>query len=397
MKFREVHLNPTQRRLARAANVEDLRKIARKRLPKGVFDYIDGAADTEWTMRENSSGFKRIAFRPRILRDVSNIETKTTLLGKTIDFPLVLAPTGFGRIAHSQGELAVARSADRANLPYTLSTLGTRSIEEVSAVSKGRKWFQVYVWKDRELLKEMLQRASVHGFEAIMITVDTPILGRRERDIRNGFTLPPKIGIDTLLSGMIRPGWVWDFLRAEPITFANVGGSHQGGDKSPIYLSEYINGQFDPSLSWSDVEWFQKHWKGPIILKGIQTVADAQLAAKAGVDAIALSNHGGRQLDYSPAMVDLVAPVADAVGDQVEIICDGGIRHGSDIVKAVALGARACMLGRPYLYALGAGGEAGVDFLLETLRRGFGDTLALTGTKKTSDLNRDIVHLRDHR
>ena len=188
IKFREVHLNPTQRRLARAANVEDLRKIARKRLPKGVFDYIDGAADTEWTMRENSSGFKRIAFRPRILRDVSNIETKTTLLGKTIDFPLVLAPTGFGRIAHSQGELAVARSADRANLPYTLSTLGTRSIEEVSAVSKGRKWFQVYVWKDRELLKEMLQRASVHGFEAIMITVDTPILGRRERDIRNGFT-----------------------------------------------------------------------------------------------------------------------------------------------------------------------------------------------------------------
>jgi len=395
IRFRSFEFNAELRRLSRAACVADLRRISSRRLPKGVFDYIDGAAEDEIALARNLAAFGKIEFRPRVLRNVANIKTSTTLLGQPLAFPLVLAPTGFTRIAHSQGELACARAAHRAAIPYTLSTLGTRSIEEVAAVSEGRKWFQVYVWKDRGRVKEMLDRARDNDYEAIMITLDTPVLGRRERDIRNGFTLPPKIGLDTILSGLIHPGWTLDFLRADPISFANVSGQSDGGDKNPIVLADYINNQFDPALSWHDVEWFQEHWKGPIILKGIQTVADARLAAQSGVDAIALSNHGGRQLDQGPAIAELVAPVADAVGNDVEIICDGGIRRGSDIVKAVALGARACMMGRPYLYALGAGGEKGVDFLLDHLQQGVEQTLALIGEREVTNLDRDMLRWRD--
>lgn len=394
LRFRRFEWNSALRRLSRAANVADLRAIAQRRLPQGVFDYIDGAAEDELSLRRNINAFRGIEFRPRVLRDVSRIDTATTLLGRPLAFPLVLAPTGFTRIAHSQGELAVARAAERAEIPFTLSTLGTRSIEEVAHVSKGRKWFQVYVWRDKGLTQAMLDQAAANDFEAIMITVDTAVLGRRERDVRNGFTLPPKIGIDTILSGITHPGWTWDFLRGGPIAFANVGGQAQGGDKDPVVLADFINSQFDPGLSWKDVEWFQSRWKGPVILKGIQTVEDAVLAAKAGVQAIALSNHGGRQLDYAPAIAELVAPVADAVGDRVEILCDGGIRRGSDIVKAVAMGARACMMGRPYLYALGAGGQAGVDHVLGHLRDGFEQTMALTGIPRVSDLTPDLIRWR---
>ena len=395
IRFRHFEWNPALRRLARAACTDDLRRIAENRLPGGVFDYIDGAAEDESALERNCRAFDKVGFHPRVLRDVSQVKSQTTLLGQPLSFPLVLAPTGFTRIAHSQGELAAARAAERAGLPYTLSTLGTRSIEEVAAVSEGRKWFQVYVWKDRGLVKEMLERAAQHQFEAIMITVDTPVFGRRERDIRNGFTLPPQMGFDTLLSGVTHPGWAWDFLRADPITFANVGGRSEGGDKDPIVLADYINSQFDPALSWHDVEWFQQHWKGPIILKGIQSVEDARLAAQSGLEAIALSNHGGRQLDQGPAIVDLVAPVADAVGDEIEIICDGGIRRGSDILKAVALGARACMIGRPYLYALGAGGEKGIDFLLQHLHEGLRQTMALVGSNDILELDSDLIIERE--
>ncbi|MGI9590078.1 MAG: alpha-hydroxy acid oxidase [Myxococcota bacterium] len=394
LRFRRFETDPVLRRLARAASVDDLRCMARRRLPGGVFDYIDGGAEDERTLARNAAAFERLEFRPRVLVDVAKVDTATTLLGRPVDFPLVLAPTGFTRIADPQGELAVARAAERANLPYTLSTLGTRSIEEVAAVSGGRKWFQVYVWRDRELVKEMLQRAAASGYEAIMITVDTAVLGRRERDVRRGFTLPPKIGLDTLLSGALHPGWTWDFVRAEPIAFANVVGRGVGDGSDPVNLADYINSQFEPALSWKDVEWFQSQWEGPIILKGVQTVADARLAAEAGVQAIALSNHGGRQLDGAPAPLELVAEVADAVGDRVEILCDGGVRRGSDIVKALALGARACMVGRAYLYGLAVGGERGVDFVLEHLREGFARTLALTGQPRISELTPELVRWR---
>jgi len=391
LRFRRFEFDAVTRRLSRAASVNDLRLIARRRVPRGVFDYIDGAAEDERCMAANAARFGAVEFRPRVLRDVGSVDTTTTLLGHRLPLPLVLAPTGFTRIADPQGELAVARSAARAGLPYTLSTLSTRSIEEVAAVSAGPKWFQVYVWRDRGLVKEMIDRAQESGFETLMLTVDTAVLGRRERDVRRGFSLPPKIGPATLVDGAVHPAWTWNFVRAEPIRFANVVGRSVGDGGDPVSLADYIGEQFDPALSWSDVEWMRSVWNGPIVLKGIQTVDDALLAVESGVEAIALSNHGGRQLDDAPAIIDLVAPVADAVGGRVEIICDGGVRRGSDIVKAVALGATACTIGRAYLYGLAAGGERGVDHVLGLLDSDVRRTMALVGARSVSELTRDLV------
>lgn len=395
VRFRKLELDATTRRLSKAADVKDLRRLAHKRLPGGVFDYIDGAAEDELSLGRNSAAFQRVEFSPDVLNDVGEVDTSSTLLGRPVAFPLVLAPTGFTRIADPEGELAVARAAQRAGLPYTLSTLSTRSIEEVAEVSNGDLWFQVYVWRDRGLVADMLQRADAAGYTTIVITVDTAVLGRRERDVRRGFSLPPKIGLDTIIDGALHPGWTWDFIRAEPIKFANVVGSTAGDGSDPVSLSEYINSQFDPSLSWDDIDWFRAQWDGDIVIKGIQSVRDAQRAADAGVEAIALSNHGGRQLDGAPAPLELVAPVADAVGGRLEIICDGGVRRGSDIVKAVSLGATACMAGRAYLYGLGAGGEAGVDFVLEQFRLGVERTMALCGRSTVKELGDDIVRWRN--
>ena len=396
VRFRRFELDPTKRRLATVANVDDLRRIAKRRLPGGVFDYIDGGAEDERTMRANSAAFGKYGFRPRVLRDVSDIDTGTTLLGRPIPLPLVLAPTGFTRIAHPQGELAVARAADRAGLPYTLSTLSTRSIEEVSAVNPdGHWWFQVYVWKDKGLLRDMIDRAAAAKYEALAITVDTANLGRRERDVRRGFELPPKLGLGTVLDGAVHPSWTWKFVRAEPIRFANIASSSAATDQpegsSAVNLADTFATQFDARLSWDDVEWFRSAWSGPIVIKGVQSIEDARLAADAGVDAIALSNHGGRQLDDAPAPLDLVAPVADAVGGRVEIICDGGVRRGSDIIKAVALGATACMAGRAYLYGLAAGGEPGVDKVLGLLADDVRRTMALLGVTRISELTPEYL------
>ncbi len=392
LRFRPLETDPVARRLRRAASVADLRRIARRRLPRGVFDYIDGGAEDERTLAANSAAFARTTFRPRVLRDVGTVDPATTLLGRPLPVPLVLAPTGFTRIADPDGELAVARAASRAGLPYTLSTLSTRSIEEVAAASgDGPRWFQVYVWRDRGMVREMVERAAAAGYEALVLTVDTAVLGRRERDVRAGFTLPPKIGPGTLVDGALHPAWTWAFVRSEPIRFANVVGGEVGDGSDAVSLSDYINSQFDPSLAWRDVEWLRSVWDGPIVLKGIQTVDDAVLAAEAGVEAIALSNHGGRQLDSAPAPLDLVAPVVDAVGDRVEVICDGGVRRGSDIVKAVALGARAAMAGRAYLYGLGAAGERGVDHVLGLLDADVRRTMALVGARTLGDLDRATV------
>jgi L-lactate dehydrogenase (cytochrome) len=293
---------------------------------------------------------------------------------------------------HPEGERATARAAARAGIPFTLSTLSTYSIEEVTAAAPdGARWFQVYVWRDRGLLKEMIDRAGAAGYEALVLTVDTARLGRRERDVRRGFTMPPKLGIGTLLDGALHPGWTWEFMRAEPIRFANVVGRDAGDGADAVSVADYINHQFDPSLSWRDVDWMREVWDGPLVIKGIQTVADARLAADAGVDAVALSNHGGRQLDSAPTPIELVEPVADAVGDRVEIICDGGVRRGGDIVKALALGARACMAGRVHLYGLAAGGERGVDHVLHMLERDVRRTMALIGAASVKEVTRDLV------
>ncbi len=394
LRFRRLELNPTTRRLRAAVDMGDLRRLAERSLPRGVFDYVDGGAEDELTLRRNVEAFQRLEFRPRVLRDVGAVDTTRRLLGRTLPLPLVLGPTGFTRIVAPEGELAVARSAARHGLPYTLSTLSTRSIEEVAAASDGPKWFQVYVWRDRGLVREMLERADRAGYEAIVLTVDTPVLGRRERDVRHGFTLPPQLGLETLLDGVRHPAWTWRFVRSDPIEFANVAGRSAAEVTDAVHLADYISAQFDPTVSWPDLEWFRSHWSKPIVVKGIQSVDDAVVAADLGLDAIALSNHGGRQVDGSPAPLELVAPVAAAVGGRVEIICDGGIRRGGDIVKAMALGATVGMIGRAYLYGLGAAGERGVDHVLEHLADGMRRTMALIGHPTISDLSSASVSWR---
>ena len=393
VKFRKLEINRTNRLLRKAANVDDLRKLAKRRLPIGVFDYIDGGAEDEITLRKNVEAYKKVSFKPRVLRDMANIDTSTSLFGRRLDFPLVLAPTGFTRIAHSEGELAAVRAATRAGIPFTLSTMATRSIEECASVAESdtRLWFQIYTWKDRSVVKNLVERADAAGFEAVCLTVDTAVLGRRERDVRRGFTLPPEVGLGTIIDGIKNPGWTWDFLTADPIRFANVEGLTSIDGSKAVDLAEHMKSQFDPGLSWSDVEWLRSIWKGPILIKGIQTVEDALIAVDSGVEAIAISNHGGRQLDGAPAPFDLLPEVAEAIQNRLEIICDGGVRRGSDIVKAVSLGATAVMAGRPYLYALGACGERGVDHVLGLLHEGVERTMALTGAASVDDLTRELI------
>ena len=404
IRFRRFERNSPLRRLNKAANIEDLRKICMRRLPAGVFGYIDGAAEDERTVQRNTAVYSQITFKPRVLRDVANINLSTGVLGVPVSFPFIISPTGFTRIAHPLGEIAVARSAAENQIPFTLSTMATRSIEEIAALANpafqdksdrmpdaARNWFQVYVWKDRGLLKELLDRAKDTHFEAIMITVDTAVLGRRERDVRKGFTLPPKVGVDTIFDGMKHPAWTWGLLRNDPIRFANVVGSGTEDGSTAITLADHVNAQFDQSLSWKDIEWFRDLWDGPIVLKGIQTVEDAKIAASQEIDAIALSNHGGRQLDDAPAPLELIEPVIQSVNGEIEVYCDGGIRRGSDIVKAMALGATACMAGRPTFYGLGAAGQRGVDWVLDFLQDGMARTMALLGVRDVHDLGREHI------
>jgi L-lactate dehydrogenase (cytochrome) len=398
VRFRRFERDPVKRRLARVASVHDLRKLAARRLPGGVFCYVDGAAEDEHTLQANADAFADYTFRPRVLRDVSAIDPAVTILGRPAPLPIVLAPTGFTRLVDpTDGELAVARAAARAGLPYTLSTMATRSIEDVAAASGyGRRWFQVYVWRDRGLVKDMIDRAREHGYDTLMLTVDTAVLGRRERDVRRGFTLPPKIGLDTIVDGVLHPAWTSRFVRSDPIRFANIAGrgSAIGDGASAVSLAEFVNAQFDQGLCWADVDWMRSIWNGPLLLKGIQTVEDARIAAEHGVDAVSVSNHGGRQLDHAPAALDLVAPVADAIGDRLEVYCDGGVRRGSDVLKAIALGARACLIGRAYLYGLAAGGEAGVDFVLDLFAADLRRTMALLGVNRLDELTPDYVERR---
>ena len=363
-------------------------------MPRGAFDYVDGAAEDERTLAQNSGAFGRIEFRPNVLRDVSEIDTTTSLFGKRLPMPLILAPTGYTRLTNSEGELAVARAAGRAGVPYSLSTMSTYNIEDVAAAAEGPKWFQVYTWKDRGLVKELVARAASAGYEALWLTVDTAVLGRRERDVRRGFSVPPEIGLGTIVDGILHPAWTLDFITSDPIVFANVVGHEAHGSSDPIALADHVMQNFDQRLSWDDVEWLQSIWDGPLVLKGIQTVEDAQRAVQLGVQGIGLSNHGGRQLDDAPAPIELVEPVAQAIQGQAAVICDGGVRRGSDIVKALALGADACSIGRPYLYAMGAAGERGVDHVLQFFREGLERTMALTGRTSIAEIDRDLVRWR---
>ena len=395
-RIRRFEPNRAKRRLSRAASVADLRELARRRLPAGVFDYIDGAAEDELTMERNAAAFDKWEFAPRVLRDVSALDTSVDLLGRRHPVPFALAPTGFTRIVCPDGELAVARAAARKGIAYSLSTLSTRSIEEIREVSDGPLWFQLYFWRDRGLVADWLQRAADCDYEALLVAVDTPVFGRRERDVRRGFTLPPTLGPDTVVDGLRRPGWTWSLLRSDPITFANLTGVQGYDGSSALGLAEFAHDQFNQALSWDDLDWLRERWAGKLVLKGVQSVADSQVAADQGVDGIILSNHGGRQLDGAPPILELVPQVADAVAGDIDVICDGGIRRGSHVAMALALGADAVMFGRPYLYALAAAGEPGVDHLIDQFTEDLNRTLALLGVPKASALTPASVRRRGH-
>ena len=345
-------------------------------------------------MERNAAAFDQWEFVPRVLRDVSELDTSVELLGRRHPVPLALSPTGFTRIVCPDGELAVARAAARKGIAYSLSTLSTRSIEEIREVSDGPLWFQLYFWRDRGLVAEWLQRAADCDYEALLVAVDTPVFGRRERDVRRGFTLPPTLGPDTVLDGLRRPAWTWSLLRSDPITFANLTGVQGYDGSSALGLAEFAHNQFNQALSWDDLDWLRERWNGKLVLKGVQSIGDAQIAAEQGVDGIILSNHGGRQLDGAPPILELVPQVADAVGGDIDVICDGGVRRGSHIAMALALGATAVMFGRPYLYALAAGGEPGVDHLLDQFTEDLTRTLALIGVPEAADLTPAAVRRR---
>lgn len=374
------------KRLERANNIADLRQLARRRLPRPIFDYIDGGADDEVTLERNTSAFSTYEIVPDVLTDVSSIETRTTLFGEAVAWPLMLAPTGLTRMFHGDAELAVARAASKHGLLYSLSTLGTTRLEALADAFSGPKVFQIYIFKDRGLTAEFVARCKAAGFHGLALTVDTPVAGNRERDRVNGLSLPPRLTLRSMLSFAAHPFWSIPALSGSRFDFANVSHRVDALAAGPMSLFDYIGGQFDRSLTWTDVEWLAREWGGPLAIKGLMTPEDAKRAIASGASGVMISNHGGRQLDGTPAPIDQIAAVRETLGDGPDVICDGGIRRGSDVVKARALGATACSIGRPYLYGLAAGGEAGVDRALTLLRQEFERTLTLAGVNDVARL-----------
>lgn len=376
------------RRLARAGSIEDLRQLARRRAPRAVFDYTDGGAAAEVSLRRSRAAFERVELRPSVLRDVSQVDTSTTVLGAATALPLGFAPTGFTRMMHAQGEPAVARAAGRAGVPYALSTMGTTSVEALAqAAPATRRWFQLYLWRDREASLDLVARARAAGYQALVLTVDTPVAGVRLRDVRNGLTVPPALTLRTLADMSVHPAWWFDVLTTEPLEFASL--RNWGGT-----VAELADKIFDPGATIEDVRRLRSAWPGPLIVKGVQTAQDARLVVDAGVDAVVLSNHGGRQLDRSPTPLEQLPSVVEAVGRDAEVYLDGGIMSGADVVAAVALGARACLVGRAYLYGLMAGGEQGVDRAAQILADEVRRTMQLMGVSSIEDLTPDRVRQR---
>jgi len=383
------------RRLDLCKNIADLRALAKKRLPAPMFHYIAGGADDELTLNWNTSAFDRYELMPRYLRDIRDIDTSTTLLGKRIEVPFFLSPTGASRLFHHDKEPAVARAADKFGTFYGLSTLGTTTLEEIAQVTSSPKMFQVYILKDRELTREFVSRCKAAGFEAMCLTVDVPVAGNREREIQYGMHMPPELRIGSLMSFALHPGWTVRYLMNPEFQIANVAHRVDALGGGSMGLMDYVNSQFDRSVSWKDAEWLVQEWDGPMVIKGLQTVEDARVARDIGARGIMVSNHGGRQLDTAPAPIDCIADMVDAVGDELDIICDGGVRRGTHVIKALALGARACSFGRPYLYGLGAGGHEGVMRALTLIRDELVRDMALLGCRSIPDIGSDCV--REHR
>ncbi len=344
-------------------------------------------------MRRARQAFDRVEFLPRVLRDVSKVDTTTTILGRTSTMPFAFAPTGYSRMMHAEGESAVAKVAARAGIPYALSTVGTTTPEDVAIASGvGRRWFQLYVWNDREASRALIGRAKASGFDVLMLTVDVPVGGARLRDVRNGLTIPPTLTWRTFLNGAIHPRWLFDFLTTPPPTFATLDDPAEEGENIPM---SYIAGRmFDPSVSFADLGWFREIWDGPIVIKGVQNVDDAIALADAGMDGIVVSNHGGRQLDRASTPLELLPHIVEHVGDRMEILLDTGVRSGADIVAAIAMGADAVLVGRAYLYGLMAGGERGVQRAYDILAADVGRSMQLLGARSITELTPDLVRLR---
>jgi L-lactate dehydrogenase (cytochrome) len=377
-------------RLDRARNIADLRLLAQRRLPRMVFDYIDGGADDEATLARNVSRLRDVELVWDALVDVREIDTATRIMGEATRLPFLISPTATSRLFHPRvGERAVARAAYKAGIVYACSTLASTTVEDIAAATPGPKWFQVYVWKDRGLVAETLARAKAAGFTGAILTVDVPVAGNRERDHANDFSVPPKVTMRTASQALARPCYLWDLATTPRITPANFAHIRMDGG-----LIAFINHQFDRSVTWEDARWLRDTWGGKFAIKGIATPADARRAIAAGADAVWVSNHGGRQLDTAPATIDTLPGIAEAVRGEAEIIFDGGVRRGTDIVKALALGANAVALGRAYLWGLAAGGEAGVTHALTILELELKRAMALLGRTTIAALTRDIVFTR---
>jgi L-lactate dehydrogenase (cytochrome) len=385
IQFKRPEFNATKRRLDAAFTIDDLRRIAKRRTPKAAFDYTDGAAEDELSIGRARQAFRDIEFHPTILRDVTNVTAGWNVLGHPVALPFGIAPTGFTRLMHTEGEIAGARAAAKAGIPFSLSTLGTCAIEDlVSAAPQGRKWFQLYMWRDRERSMALVQRAADAGFDTLLATVDVPVSGARLRDNRNGMTIPPTLTLRTILDAVPHPKWWFDLLTTEPLAFASL-------DRWPGTVAEYLTTMFDPSLTFDDLEWIKAQWPGKLVVKGIQTLDDARAVVDRGVDGIVLSNHGGRQLDRAPVPFHLLPTVSRELGEHTEILLDTGIMSGADIVAAIALGARCTLVGRAYLYGLMAGGEAGVCRAIEILEEGVIRTMRLLGVTCLEELSREHV------
>jgi L-lactate dehydrogenase (cytochrome) len=367
-------------------NVEDLRKIAKRKLPKPLFNYIDGGADDETNVRGNIHAFEGTRLVPEYLVDVADIDLSTKVLGREISMPLFLAPTGMTRLFHHDGETAVSKAAAAAGTYYCLSTVGATSIEDVAAACSGPKNFQIYVMKDRSLTREFIQRCKDANYDSLTLTVDLPRAGNRERELRYGFSMPPKLNLAGMAGFAAKPGWVYNALTHPKVILANVAHKISAGSSQSTSLIEYITNQFDPSVTWDDLEWMVSEWGGPFAIKGILSASDARKAVNCGVSAIMVSNHGGRQLDGTLSAFEALGPIVDEVGGECEIICDGGIRRGTHVLKALARGATACSMGRPYLFGLAAGGQAGVSKTLELLRTEIERDMGLLGCRSIGEV-----------
>ena len=369
--------------------IEDLRQIHKRRVPKAFFDYCDRGSYAEETLRANRSDMEKITFRQRILVDVANRSMATTILGEKAALPLILAPVGLTGMQYSDGEIHACRAAHAAGIPYTLSTMSICSIEDVASNVDKPFWFQLYVMKDRGFVKSLIERAIAAKCSALVLTVDLQVIGQRHADIKNGMTVPPQWSLGKVIDFATKPAWVAGVLRGKRRTFGNLVEAMKGSDINQLSL--WIASQFDQSLNWKDVEWIRSIWPGKLIIKGILDVADAREAVKTGAEAIVVSNHGGRQLDGAPSSISVLPEIVQDVGGQTEIMFDGGVRSGQDVMRALALGAKSCMIGRSYIYGLGAGGQDGVITAIDIIAKELSTTMGLCGVNRIEDIDRRVL------